>query len=149
MARDNYWFSFPFRVRYAEIDAQGIVFNGVYATYFDTAITEYLRALGYDLMGQLESTGTDFHTVRFLVEYRAPIQFDDEIDVCVRTERIGRSSVTFACEIHPKSEDRVLTTGEVVWVNTDQSSRTPAPVPEDFVARVWEKEGDGCSTASP
>ena len=38
----------PFRVRYSEIDGQGVVFNAHYLTYFDTTITEYFRALGYD-----------------------------------------------------------------------------------------------------
>ncbi len=31
------------RVRWAEVDPQGIVFNGNYLTYADVGITEYLR----------------------------------------------------------------------------------------------------------
>src|SRR5438445_12442479 len=48
MSREQFWFFHPFRVRYSEIDGQGIVFNVHYLTYFDTTITEYFRALGYD-----------------------------------------------------------------------------------------------------
>ena len=48
MSREQFWFSHPFRVRYSEIDGQGVVFNAHYLTYFDTTITEYFRALGYD-----------------------------------------------------------------------------------------------------
>jgi len=40
--REHYNFFHPFRVRYSEIDAQGIVFNAHYFTYFDTAITELI-----------------------------------------------------------------------------------------------------------
>ena len=48
MSREQFWFFHPFRVRYSEIDGQGVVFNAHYLTYFDTTITEYFRALGYD-----------------------------------------------------------------------------------------------------
>ena len=48
MSRSEFKFSFPFRVRYSEVDGQKIVFNAHYLTYFDTAITEYFRALPYD-----------------------------------------------------------------------------------------------------
>ena len=91
MARSDFSFFFPFRVRYAEVDGQMIVFNAHYLTYFDTAITEFFRVLPYDYQGQVERTGEDYHTVKTLVEYYAPIRFDDEIEVGVRTQRIGRS----------------------------------------------------------
>ena len=51
MSREQFWFFHPFRVRYSEIDGQGVVFNAHYLTYFDTTITEYFRALGYDQYG--------------------------------------------------------------------------------------------------
>ena len=46
--RDQFRFFHPFRVRYSEIDGQGVLFNAHYLTYYDTAITEFFRALGYD-----------------------------------------------------------------------------------------------------
>jgi YbgC/YbaW family acyl-CoA thioester hydrolase len=82
--RKDFWFHYPFRVRYAEVDAQSVVFNAHYLTYFDTAITEYFRTIGYDYYGEVTRTGIDFHAVRSLVEYKAPIRFDEEIEVCVR-----------------------------------------------------------------
>ena len=140
MARSDFWFSFPFRVRYAEIDAQGIVFNGVYLTYFDTAITEYLREMNYDFEKQIEDTNTDFHVVKVVVEFAGPVRFDDEIDVCVRTGRIGNSSVTFTIEIFPKGKDKVLTKGEVIWVNAIRGEHQSAPVPEGLIQKIREHE---------
>lgn len=141
MARADFRFRFPFRVRYSEIDGQKVVFNAHYLTYYDTAITEYFRELGYDYMGQVERTGTDFHTVRTVVDYKRPILFDDEIEVHVRTDRIGRSSIAFALEIHPKGEEGLHASGEVVWVNTDQTSHRSAPVPEELVELLERFEG--------
>lgn len=140
MARGDFWFVFPFRVRYAEIDGQGVVFNANYLMYFDTAITEYIRALGYDYANQPKETQTDFHTVHAVVDYKQPIRFDDEIEVGVRAGRIGNSSLTFALEIHPKSEDRVMAAGEIVWVNAFIGQHKPAPLPEALVAKILARE---------
>lgn len=136
MARDDFRFGFPFRIRYSEVDAQRIVFNAHYLTFYDSAITEYFRGLPYDYMGQVEQMGQDFHVVRTLVEYKAPIRFDEEIDVMVRVARLGRSSVTFALEIHGRAADDLRATGEVVWVNTDTSTHRSAPIPEQLVSLI-------------
>ena len=142
MPRSEFKFSFPFRVRYSEVDGQKIVFNAHYLTYFDTAITEYFRALAYDYMGQVDRIGEDFHTVKTLVEYWKPISFDQEIDVLVRTSRMGRSSLTFDLQIYPKGVDDMLASGEVVWVNTDQTTHRSVPVPAELVERLVAFEGE-------
>ena len=129
MSRDAFRFFYPFRVRYSEIDGQGVVFNAHYLTYFDTAITEYFRWLGYDYPGEAQRSGADFHTVKALVEFRQPLRFDQEAEVGARVARIGTSSMTFLFVILPKGEDVALATGEIVWVNTDQQARKAVPVP--------------------
>jgi acyl-CoA thioester hydrolase len=139
--RSDFWFFFPFRVRYAEVDQQGVVFNGVYLTYFDTALTEYMRALPYAYVDEVKATGADFHTVRSVVEYKAPIRFDEEIEVGVRTARLGRSSITFALAILGPGEEKPRSTGEVVWVYTDQTAHKPVPVTETLRALLLKREG--------
>ncbi|MGB0383421.1 MAG: acyl-CoA thioesterase [Ardenticatenaceae bacterium] len=136
MAKSDFNFKHTLRVRYSEIDIQGVVFNAHYLTYFDVGITEYLRALGYDYNTQIERTGTDFHVVKSTIEYKIPIRYDQVIEIHVRVARIGRSSVTFNFEIYPKERDTLLSRGEVVWVNTHQSTHKSTPVPEDFRALV-------------
>lgn len=137
MTRSDFRFHHPFRVRYSEIDGQMVVFNAHYLTFFDTAITEYFRALGYDQAADAKVTGLDFHTVRSLVEYRAPIRFDQEIEVCVRVGRIGRSSLRFDLAIFGQGREDLLTTGEIVWVYTDQASHRAVPV-EESLRRLLE-----------
>jgi acyl-CoA thioester hydrolase len=140
VSRGQFWFFHPFRVRYSEIDGQGVVFNAHYLTYFDTAITEYFRALRYDYMGEVKRTGADFHTVRTVVEYKAPILFDQDIEVGVRTEKLGRTSLSFALAILPKGSEEVLATGEVVWVHTDQTSRRAVPYAEALRGLLADRE---------
>ncbi|HEY4204540.1 MAG TPA: thioesterase family protein [Xanthobacteraceae bacterium] len=131
MTRDQFHFFHPFRVRYSEIDGQGVLFNAHYLTYYDTAITEYFRAIGYDQYAEAQATGMDFHVVKAVVEYKAPIRFDQELDVGVRVARIGNSSLVFELGIFPKSNDELLATGEIVWVNTDQRTHRPAPISDE------------------
>ena len=63
-------FRFPLRVRYAEVDFQGIVYFSHYATYYDIALHEFFRALPYDYTAVRNKTGTDFNIVRSVSENR-------------------------------------------------------------------------------
>ncbi len=136
--RSEFWFFFPLRVRYA--DQQGIVFNAHYLTYFDVGITEYFRALGYDYTSEPARTGTDFHVVKSLVEYKAPVRFDEEIEVAVRTARLGRTSLTFGLAIFRKSEEELRATGEIVYVNADQAAHKAVPIPSRLQALIRAQE---------
>lgn len=138
--REEFWFHFPFRVRYSEVDAQAVVFNAHYLTYFDTAITEYFRALGYDYLGEVARTGIDFHTVKSVVEYKAPIRFDEDIEVGVRVARIGRSSINLALAIFAKGAEDLRATGEIIWVATDQKTHQSVAVTEDLRALIASRE---------
>jgi acyl-CoA thioester hydrolase len=137
MSREQFWFFNPLRVRYSEIDRQGVVHNANYLMYFDTTITEYFRALGYDQQADSKKTGVDFHVVKSLVEYKASVRFDQEIDVGARVARIGNSSLVFEFAIFLKGGIDALVTGEIVWVYTDQKSHRPIPIPKsirEFIA---------------
>jgi acyl-CoA thioester hydrolase len=128
MARSDFSFFHDFRVRYSEIDGQGVVFNAHYLTYFDTTITEYFRHLGFDYRKYVATTGQDFHLVKSLVNYEKPILFDADIEVGCRAAKIGRTSITFVLEIFAKDSDIRYSTGEIIWVNTDQTTHKTMPV---------------------
>ena len=128
MAIQDFRFSHRLRVRWAEVDRQGIVFNGHYLTYFDVGITEYYRTLGYPYPDGLAQSGTDLYVRKAEVEYHASAQYDDEIDIGVRVSRLGRSSFDFRVEIHRGG--LLLVTGKVVYVNADPVARKSAPLPD-------------------
>ena len=140
MSREQFWFFHPFRVRYSEIDGQGVVFNAHYLTYFDTTITEYFRALGYDQYADAKQTGEDFHVVKSVIEYKAPVRFDWELEVGARVARIGNSSLTFELAIFLKGGADALVTGEIVWVNTNQQTHRPVPISKSIRDRISARE---------
>jgi acyl-CoA thioester hydrolase len=116
------------RVRWAETDWQGIVFNGHYLTYFDVAITEYWRAIGKPYPQSFEGTGVDLFAVKSTVEYLAPARYDDVIDVGCRAARLGHSSIGFELAIF-RGADRI-TRGEVVYVTADPAERKSVAIPD-------------------
>ena len=132
-AISDFTFFHPLRVRWAECDAQGIVFNVNYFLYFDVAMTEYLRAMGVEGASMLE-----FFTVRAEADYRGSAQFDEEIEIGVRAARLGRTSMTFEMIIVRGGE--VLTEGAMTYVNTEKDTKTPCPLPEAFTATILDFE---------
>ncbi len=136
MTENRFGFRHSVRVRWAEVDRQGIVFNGHYLTYFDVGITEYWRAIGYPYPDALLSAGSDMFVVKAAVEYHAPAHYDDLLEVLVRVARIGRTSLQFTLQIHRGDEH--LVSGEVIYVNADPQSRQPLRVPT-FIREAIER----------
>lgn len=126
---DDYPVRHRLRVRYAEIDAQGVVFNAHYLTYFDTAINEVFRNHAIDWLDKVRGSGCDVQLVKSLVEYKSPLHFDELFDVCVRVGRLGKSSISWQLALF--GEDHSLrATGEIVWVYADLSAKTSTPLPD-------------------
>jgi acyl-CoA thioester hydrolase len=127
VAHSDFRLFHPLRVRWAEVDRQGIVFNANYLMYFDVAITEYWRAIGCPYPEALSAQGVDTFVVKATVEYHAPAQYDEVLDIGVRVGRLGRTSMQFLLEIH--HDEAQLVSGEIVYVTADPESRTPLPIP--------------------
>lgn len=83
--RSDFSFFETIRVRYAEIDAQSIVFNAHYLTYFDVAVTEYFRErTGKSYSELVAEFQIDFHVQQSLIDYHSPARFDDLLEIGVR-----------------------------------------------------------------
>ena len=128
--RNKKSFSYNFRIRYSEVDAQKIVYNSHYLTFLDVSIFEFFDAIGFNQEEYIKETNNEFHTVRAVVEYKAPATLGDTIEVLTRIKKIGNSSITFQQEIYLYESDKLLATGEIVWVNTNQKEMVPTTVPD-------------------
>ena len=115
------------RVRWSEVDPQGVVFNARYLDYGDIGVTEYWRAVGFRF-----DVGDDmqFHVAHAAVDYKKPIYPDEMIDLHVRTEKIGNTSMTVLIEIRGSSADDLRATIRCVQVHVDLDGHKPKPVPE-------------------
>lgn len=72
--------SHTIRVRYADTDKMGVVYNGNYLAYFEIGRTELLRSVGLPY-AELESEGHLLPVREAHVEYRMPAYYDDELSI--------------------------------------------------------------------
>ncbi|MGI8814223.1 MAG: hotdog domain-containing protein [Pseudonocardia sp.] len=80
-------FALPVHVHYLEVDAQGMVFNAWYLTYFDDAMTAFLERgrLSY----RTSCTRVRRAAVRSEIDYRAWVRSEDPIMAAVSTSCFG------------------------------------------------------------
>jgi acyl-CoA thioester hydrolase len=137
-AKADFTLAYCLRVRWAEVDLQGVVFNAHYLTYFDIAIAEYWREIGRGRERELREIYMRLYAVKATVEFYASAHYDEEIETCTRVTRLGRSSLTFAFGIWRDAEH--LISGEIVYVYADPQTKQSAPLPELAKHAILEYE---------
>jgi acyl-CoA thioester hydrolase len=115
------------RVRFHECDPQGVVFNAHYFTYVDIALTEMWRE-AFGSYGDVVASGTDVVVVEAGASFRAPARFDDELDVELRIERLGTTSMAMATAIRRDGE--LLVEGRIVHVFVDTATMAKQAIPD-------------------
>ncbi len=135
------------RVRFSETDAQGVVWNGNYLTYFDVAMTAYLRAMGLAYQ-QAVGEGYEFVLARFAVDFKAPAAFDDPVVVYTGVTRIGNSSIHFGFEMFNADNGLLLTQGEAIYVVIDRRTGASTRVPDRFRELAGKFEGKDFSASA-
>ncbi|SFO01590.1 acyl-CoA thioester hydrolase [Pseudonocardia ammonioxydans] len=124
-------FEFPVRVRYHEVDAQGVVFNAWYLAWFDEAMTEFLESRSLTYRGMLDA-GYDVQLVHTEIDWSAGVGWGEDVVVAVATAWIGRTS--FALDFQVRALDdtghRVVTCDcrtVYVVVDVDGSGKRDVP----------------------
>jgi YbgC/YbaW family acyl-CoA thioester hydrolase len=128
MKREDFRFFHRLRVRWAEVDMQKIVFNAHYLMYFDTAVADYWRALAMPYEEAMQQLQGDLFVKKATVEFSASARMDDRLDIGLKCNRIGNSSMRFLGAIFRGEE--LLVTCELVYVFADPATQTSRPVPQ-------------------
>jgi acyl-CoA thioester hydrolase len=116
----------PVRVRYSEVDNQGIVYNTRYLEYVDHAVTMWFRAQGM-VYEEMRHRSFDFSLRHAEVEWIAPARADDLLDVTVKMVTVGTTSFTMLSEV--RKDDTIFFRMRVVYVSVDPETGQKAPVP--------------------
>jgi len=119
-------FTHPVKVRYLEVDAQGVVFNAWYLAWFDDAMTAFLLHGGLPYRTMLDA-GYDVQLVRSEIDWKAGVGFDDDVEVAVSTARIGRTS--FALDFEVRRGSDITCAGRTIYVviATDGTGKREIP----------------------
>jgi acyl-CoA thioester hydrolase len=135
---DDFRHRTPLQVRFRDIDAFGHVNNAVFFSYVEMARIRYLL----DVL-EVEA---DFSTLplilaRVELDFRAPVFFDDELEVATRVDRIGRTSFSMSHHVTAGRDRRLVAEVASVLVTYDYGSSSPIRVPDEWRSRMNAYEG--------
>ena len=125
------------RVRYAEIDGQGVVFNAHWMTYFDDSCTRFMESLGFGENFWLNEF--DVMLVRAEIEWSGSARFDDWVAVEVAPIRLGTKS--FDLRYRASVGGRPVCEATITYVAVVPGGNTSVPIPSAVRAAL--------GTASP
>lgn len=134
-------FNYFLRVRYAECDAQKVVFNSRYVDYVDAAMTEFTRVI-WGNYNDLLAQGIDNQVVSLKLDWKAPARFDEVIAITVKPVRVGNSSYTLQLDFFNHDEGRHLATADVVYVMVSAEALEKMAIP-DTMRESLEKGAPG------
>jgi acyl-CoA thioester hydrolase len=137
---EGYPFVYRDVVRFRDVDGMGHVNNAVFLTYMESARIAYLSALGAGANPQ-----RSLILARAEVDFRSPIAFGEDVEVGVRTSRIGTKSFELQYEV--RADGRLAAEGKSVLVGYDYGRGASVEIPAEW--REWLAPEAADSPASP
>ena len=109
------------RVRYAETDQMGVVYNSNYIVWFEIGRVEMLRQLGFSYREMEEQDEIHLAVADVRCRYKAPAFYDDIIVLRTHLVKVRDSLLHFGYEVLRDEDGAVLAEGESVHlvVNSD------------------------------
>ena len=111
-------------VRFRDLDAKGHVNNAVYLTYMESARVAFLFRVG--AIAGLDDLS--FIVARIEIDFRAPVELGECVEVGVRAARFGTKS--FDLEYELRADGRLVAEAKSVCVGYDYESGETMPIPE-------------------
>jgi acyl-CoA thioester hydrolase len=114
------------RVRYGEVDLQGVVFNAHYLAYCDDACDTWMRTVD----GGLGNDGWDIMLKKADITWHGSAGLGDVLAIDVGVSRFGNSSFDVAFD--GTVADRPVFTAIITYVAVRFGTTEPIAVPERF-----------------
>ncbi len=121
--------------RWMDNDVYGHVNNVTYYSWFDTAVNRFM----------IEAGGLDIHrssVIAYVVSsscnYFRPIAYPENVEVGIRIERLGNSSVRYVLGIFRANEESICAQGEFVHVFVDRNTEKSCPMPQEIRTALAE-----------
>jgi acyl-CoA thioester hydrolase len=123
------------RVQFAETDMAGIVHFSMYFRYMEEAEHALWRSVGLQIAPPDGRVG--FPRVAATCDFKAPLRFEDEFEVHVRVEAVGRRSLKYGFTL--RRGDEILATGSMTSVSVErvpEGGVRSVELPTDVVTRL-------------
>lgn len=135
----DFRFFHPIIVRYGDLDPQGHVNNAAYLTFLEHARVNYIRHL--DLWDGKSFLKIGFILARVELDYKAPILMTDEIEVGVRTSRLGNKSLDMEYLVREIGGGKIYGVAKTVQVAFDYRAGKTIPLRPNWRETISGFEG--------
>jgi acyl-CoA thioester hydrolase len=122
-------FSWPFDVRFHEVDALGLVFNMWYFAYCDAAQAAYFAHLGTPSSG-LNAEGLDVLLRHADVQWVGSLGPHTSAEVRVHPVSVGNTSLVLRFEVVRIPDGQMVFTAQITYVCVRLAEREPVRVPD-------------------
>ena len=135
----DFRFYHPISVRYGDLDPQGHVNNAAFITYLEHARVAYIRQLG--LWDGQSFLSIGFILARVELDYKAPIHLTDNVEVGIRTTRLGNKSLDMEYLIREPLDGQVFGEGKTVQVAFDYQEGKTISLRDSWRKTIGSFEG--------
>lgn len=133
-------FEAQFRVRYAETDQMGVVYNSNYLVWFEIGRVEMLRQLGFTYREMEKGDGLHLAVADVHCRYKAPALYDDLLTVRTRLVNVRGSILHFTYEIVRDADGKLLAEGSSVHIVVDSNFQR-VHLPHKYLAPFLQAAG--------
>ncbi len=139
LQRSHYGYWVPMPTRWMDNDVYGHVNNVTYYSFFDTAANRFL----------IEEGGLDVRngsTIAYVVasqcEYVSSVAHPEKLEIGVRVNRLGNSSVEYGLAVFREGEQEASARGSFTHVFVSRASQRPEAIPPQIRAVLERLAGD-------
>jgi len=119
-------------LRWNDIDIYGHVNNAIFFELFDTAVNGWLAE-----QNLFQKPNEPICLVaRHACDYFSEVKWQDQCEIGLALDKIGRSSLVYAPALFIKGRDHAAAQGEFVHVAVDRIKRHPVPIDEAAKAKL-------------
>ena len=124
--RENYKYFHTITTRWMDNDVYGHINNVNYYSFFDTAVNQHMiNKAGF----KIDDSPIIAYVVNSNCNYLASIAYPDIIEVGIRVNKLGNSSVTYGIAIFKKGEEKASAWGTFVHVFVKRAEKKSTPIP--------------------
>ena len=128
------------RIEFAETDMAGIVHFANFYRMMEVTEHAFFRSLGFSLHGHDPVSTTGWPRVRASCDFRAPLRFEDEVEIHLLVAEVRTRSIRYVCIFRRADDGTEVARGEVVTVcarvEKTTGKLTAVPIPDAVRAAI-------------
>ena len=140
------------RIEFAETDMAGIVHFANFFRMMEATEHAFFRSLGCTIHGHDEAGTTGWPRVSAACDYRAPLRFEDEVEIHLLVAEVRARSIRYQFIFRKAADGMEVARGTVAAVCATVDRATgklaPVPIPERIRAQISAAPADLLASSS-